>query len=124
MRNRNFGHGYYERIYDLPTSPSPVPSGYIDWKTVAIYSGIAIGVTIVFAVVISKSQEKQSNRWILVTEDMNKKHQESQDQQRQLLLTTISDLRQKLEMNRLAWEAKAVEIVDNSETIKTNTYEN
>jgi hypothetical protein len=124
MKKQNFGHAYYEKIYDLPTSPTPVPSGYIDWQKVAIYTGIAVGATIVFAIIIVKAQERQSSRWILVTEDMHKKHQEAQDQQRQLFLTIASELRQRRDMNRLAWEAKAVEIVDPSETIKTNIYEN
>ena len=124
MKKQNLGPGYYEKIYDLPGFPSPVPTGYIDWKNVAIYSGIAVGVTVVFAVILIKAQEKQNNHWVLVTEDMHKKHQEAQDQQRQLFLTIASELRQRRDLNRLAWEAKAVEIVDPSESIKTNTYEN
>lgn len=89
MKNTIKPQGYYEIKYGLPTSLEPVPAGYIDWKTVAIYSGIAVGVTVVFAVIIIKAQEKQSNRWLLVTEDMHKKHQEAQD--RQFLKNLVKD---------------------------------
>lgn len=54
MKKQNFGRGYYEKIYDLPSFPSPVPSGYIDWKRVAIYRPIR-----------GNMAEPKTSRWLI-----------------------------------------------------------
>jgi hypothetical protein len=46
----------------------------INWTSVAIYGGIAIGTALVFALVITHSMEVQTRQWRLHSEKMNQQY--------------------------------------------------
>lgn len=59
----------YGNINQGPQNPAE-----INWKSVAIYGGLAIGTAIVFAVVINYGMGNQSQQWRLQAEKMNQQY--------------------------------------------------
>ncbi len=72
--------------YSLPelygnTNQGPQNPAKVNWTSVAIYGGLAIGTALVFAVAINRAMEIQTRQWRVHSEKMNQQYLETIERQ-------------------------------------------
>lgn len=107
---------YYKKIYDV--KESPIPAGFIDWKSVAIYSSIALCLTGSFAYIIYRSNKELQSRHEQSLKDLQNKHLESKDLTDGFLASIASELKKQREFNQLVLLPKKEDISTDPKTTK------
>lgn len=79
-----------QELYNTPSTHAP---GQINWKSVAVYGGIAVVVVIVGAIIVNQGYKITTKLYLTSLKDMQKKHSEDiakKDKQIEILFSRIS----------------------------------
>ncbi len=101
--------------YSLPelygnTSQGPQNPTQVNWKSVAIYGGLAIGTAVVFALVINHAMDAQMRHWCLHSENLNQRYIEAIEKQE----ARIAKLAVQVSTGAAKWDPEKEVLVENS----------